>query len=133
MSKIFCTILTVGYFAYTYSIYSFHFLDLALVLSLVAVMTVTKKTKEKFKRAILSVYFALLMAFITSDGLLLTSEQFLNINDYVAYNEGASMIVKERNIDIGAMGYFQASRLLIEFSLRSFEVEKPEDLEIKIK
>lgn len=133
MSKTICTLLTAGYFAYTYSVYSFHFFDLFLVISLVVVLSATKQAKEKFKRVVISTYFALFMSFIVSDGLLLTEDQFLKLNDYAAFNEGASLIVKERNIEIGTLGYLQASRLLIEFSFRSFEMKKPSDLEIKIK
>lgn len=125
--------MTAGYLAYTYSVYSFHFLDLFLVVSLVVVLSVTKNTKEEFKRGAVSVYVALFMSFVVSDGLLLTEEQFLMLNKYAAYNESASLIVKERNIEIGSLGYLQASRLLLEFSFRNFVMQKPSDLEIKIK
>ena len=61
----------------------------------------------------------------------MTGEQFLKLNNYASYNEGAATILKQKNIDIGELGYFQASRLLLEFDLRGFVDIKPDNLEIE--
>ncbi|MDP2564277.1 hypothetical protein [Pseudoalteromonas marina] len=132
MAKFFCMALTFGYFVYNYSVFGVHLVDLLLMLSLVGVLVMPKDVSPKTSSVRLSCFFALFVSFNFADGLLLTGEQFLKLNNYASYNEGAATILKQKNIDIGELGYFQASRLLLEFDLRGFVDIKPDNLEIEL-
>lgn len=131
--KVLCFSMFSIYIAYTYYYFSMHVLDLVLLLSLNFVLSSSNSVKEKVFRVKVSVFIGLFMSIFIADGILCTSEQFKKLNDFVAYNQPASRIIKDRGIDLGSLGYLQANRLLTEFRLRGFDDKKPSDLEVELK